>query len=524
VIPPEREFLWRGWIIGLLILGPLAYWLLTGQVWEDFLITFRASHNLATGLGLTYEPGTRVHCFTSPLNVLLPALLDWMTRSGGFAVPLAIYNLLAVVSFATGGWVIFRLMRSVDGRIGPAAILFPLLLVCCHRTTAFVVNGQEAGFWVMFLTLAFTAVVRGHDQNWTMAGLSWGGLMWTRPDSPVHIAIFAGVALILCVRERRAEFIGLIKAAGVCAVVYVPWFAWAWWYYGSPVPHSLQAKIGAYLSPDLPWPVIPAIQRVRDVFAGIYAPAYGLDDADWGAVPLWTAALIGLVTALAWVLPGVSRLTRCASACFAGTLLFLGFIWSRGTAFPWYFVPACLFAAIVLARLPFEVMTSRRAWIVAAIPLVVAAQFFVFATQYYKVQQELVENGVRKPLGLWLREHMRPEERLFLEPIGYIGYFSGAKLYDYPGLTSPDVVRLRRRGLEFYELIAELRPTWLVLRSIEYYGLTKRPQIAAQYHVEGVVDQRAALQAHPVRRGGDMAGDARFYVLVRNDRPAIPAR
>lgn len=56
------------------VLGLCLGWAaVTSHVWEDFWITFRSSKNLAAGHGLVFNPGDRLHTFTSPLGVLLPA-------------------------------------------------------------------------------------------------------------------------------------------------------------------------------------------------------------------------------------------------------------------------------------------------------------------------------------------------------------------------------------------------------------------------------------------------------------------
>jgi hypothetical protein len=41
---------------------------------------------------------------------------------------------------------------------------------------------------------------------------------------------------------RRVALLSLIKSATVCLMVYGPRIAWAWWYYGSPIPHTIIAK------------------------------------------------------------------------------------------------------------------------------------------------------------------------------------------------------------------------------------------------------------------------------------------
>jgi hypothetical protein len=76
---------------------------------------------------------------------------------------------------------------------------------------------------------------------------------------------------------------------------------------------------------------------------------------------------------------------------------------------------------------------------------------------------------------------------VYLEPLGYIGYYSGMQMKDFPGLVSPEVVQIRRRlssnGESYistrYLVIAELKPDWAVLRPIEYENLTKLGMLEA---------------------------------------------
>ena len=89
-------------------LSPLGYALYTDHIWEDFFITFRHSENLARGDGLVYQPGERVHGFTSPLGVLLPA---------GAGVPAAVG---AAVGAALAG-----ASRRIPFRIAPRYDSFP---------------------------------------------------------------------------------------------------------------------------------------------------------------------------------------------------------------------------------------------------------------------------------------------------------------------------------------------------------------------------------------------------------------
>src|SRR5690349_11265175 len=54
------------WLVVLLaFLLPLAFAGFTGHAWEDYFITLRSSRNLVEGHGLVFNPGERVHTFTS---------------------------------------------------------------------------------------------------------------------------------------------------------------------------------------------------------------------------------------------------------------------------------------------------------------------------------------------------------------------------------------------------------------------------------------------------------------------------
>jgi hypothetical protein len=82
-----------------------------------------------------------------------------------------------------------------------------------------------------------------------------------------------------------------------------------------------------------------------------------------------------------------------------------------------------------------------------------------------RCQQSLIETQ-RQQIGEWLHAHREsPRDRVFLEPLGYIGFFSQLKMLDYPGLAAPEVIAARRkRGEDWIDLIEELQPEWIVAR------------------------------------------------------------
>jgi hypothetical protein len=110
-----------------------------------------------------------------------------------------------------------------------------------------------------------------------------------------------------------------------------------------------------------------------------------------------------------------------------------------------------------------------------------------------RVQQQLIENGLRRQIGLWLRAHARtPHDTVMLEPLGYIGYFSGLKMLDHPGLASKEMVEVRKRLGPDREnqVFLELKPDWLVLRPVEILteSLVQRGPLQENYDLVQVFD------------------------------------
>jgi hypothetical protein len=108
---------------------------------------------------------------------------------------------------------------------------------------------------------------------------------------------------------------------------------------------------------------------------------------------------------------------------------------------------------------------------------------------------------------------------VFLEPLGYIGYFSGLRTYDYPGLSSPEVVAaIRRHGTKRYApIIRELNPNWLVLRPAEMADIHKEDPdlLRKSYAPARAFDRRRDVEQLKVYGLGYIEYDAAFMVFKR---------
>ena len=460
-------------VIGSLIcamLCPLMYILYTGQIWEDYLITARHSINLCEGKGLTYEVGTRVQGFTSPTGALIIAGLYQLAGTE----PLArwAYRALSTLAFATGLWVTLTALKRGPKTRAVGPILFTAAMWALEsKAVAFTVNGMETAFVMLAAAGVLWFLATPTVDRPARLGAVWAFFMWTRPDACVYIALMAGAMLTFAGSKLTRCAAGLSKAAAVCTAAYFPWFAFAWWYYGSPIPQTIHAKSleGSLLSPS---GMQEVFHRLPDVLGAIYLPAYSQFGGWQPFEPL--AVALGAAAVLYWLVPGGSLLARRASLVAFGGFLYL---LSMPLAYPWYFPTVLVFTLPALSeglmrvadwsRRRSNVLHKALLAVACAIPAVNVVMT-VDSAHRAEVNQRINDWGNRRLIGLWLREHGADHETVFAECLGYFGFFSQMNVLDYPGLVAPKVVRVRQRvGDSMPRVGMELKTDWMVLRLSE---------------------------------------------------------
>lgn len=501
----------------------------TGHMWEDYFITFRASLNLATGNGLVFQPGERVHTFTSPLGTLLPALF---ALGGGEDVAIRALWALRVASaltLAAALWLALRRFQR-DGLVTTAIVAIGLGWVLDPKIVDFSMNGMETAFMVFFV--AFTWHVFASGARLWPCSLACTGLQWTRPDGCVFFAVLALAWMLFSAGgagfDWRGRITRVLGAIALGVVLYLPWFLFAWWYYGSPIPHTILAKAEHLTLAEsagklalYPWRLLFGDVPLHHVFRPAYFFLGG-----WPESLAWPARVLAVGAALAWVWPRLAPAGRIASFAF-----FLGgFYVTYIPPFPWYYPAWQTLGWISWAYLLHALWQARpsAAWaaalfqpvsrISAALIVVLQAALFVCVAWQMRTQQALIEHGHRREIGLWLRAQAAPGDTVFLEPLGYIGYFSGLKMLDFPGLSSPEVVAARKAGHRSYaQVIAALKPKWVVLRPVEGQRVFGEiPGLRTTYEFARVFDTRGAIDAIPVLPGrGYLNFDAIFLVYRR---------
>jgi hypothetical protein len=149
--------------------------------------------------------------------------------------------------------------------------------------------------------------------------------------------------------------------------------------------------------------------------------------------------------------------------------------------------------------------------------MVLTTACLVLSTRQMHIQQSEIEEQTRKVIGTWLRQNAKAGDTVYAECLGYIGYYFGGKMLDYPGLVSPEVVAARRQHQDDLAVVPVfVKPTWIVARQSEAEKILSIEANKTAYEIVGKFDARERLAKYG-QFPGKMAleTDSLFFVLKR---------
>jgi len=214
-------------------------------VTDDAYISFVYSRNLAEHGELSFNLGDPVEGYTNFLWTVLLAVPMWLgippeLSSRAFGVGFAIATL--VVAFRLTE----RLLRTDDAPPSRWAYLPPLLLALSSGYACWSSGGLETQLFTFLVTYAIAEYVFALDRPRLLArvGVLLALAAMTRPEGLLVTAVLGLHRLVLnLARDRRVvpsadELLWLASFL----MLWLPWFAWRWWYYGWPFPNTYYVK------------------------------------------------------------------------------------------------------------------------------------------------------------------------------------------------------------------------------------------------------------------------------------------
>jgi hypothetical protein len=513
----------------------LAFAIYTQHAWEDWYITYRSSKNLALGNGLVYNVGERFHTFTSVVGTLIPAALSWVTLNRSDDVVLWLFRILncAVLGFSA---VLLTKAAAKWFSFGPAIAILLGAFFVDTKTLDFSINGMETAYLVFSLSLFFYFIsFYPLEALRVRLGIVWALLEYSRPDGIVYAVVFS-TGMLLFLPDKKAVLRTVMISSLVGFLLFLPWLIFTLTYYGTIVPHSMVAKsaLTGYQFADLSGRTLDYLKSyalVRaPVLEAIFSPPYSF----WFDVPLilTIGKYLAFVASLLWVVPGFKPMARIASFSFFCFLLYLAVL--TPFIYPWYIPGATLLALIALAFLLEAALNGLTrqvkyrplvGWSISGAFLVYMLSATLISAHQFRRMEAIVERGNREQIGAWLKANSQSkQETVFVECAGYIGFYSGLKLYDFPGMTSDRMVRARKllNTDDWLSLIKYLSPDWLVLRPDEFYPMQSEDRLFFQEKYTrrmdfNVSDKIEQLRFKPYKNY--FLKDAEFIVFRKNDSP-----
>ena len=524
----KREPLLVFFIAGA-VLARIVFWVTTNRMFDDGLTTITHARNVPLGLGLVHHTGEgNIHGFTSALGVLIP-LVGELVHEGSGLVTMRLASLAAAcVTIAYARY----LCRDLGISSFPTAFVLAYLAFD-QNMIFFGMSGMETQVAVAILIAGVYHVRRA---EFIPAGIALGLAPLVRPEFVLWLApAFVYLAVI---NMRRAA-----ASAGIASVLVAPWLLFTTLYYGSPVPNTIVAKstinpIPSFISNGsiTPWwnwllgqfsghlvILLEHLQPFREVWSTAATP-----------IPVPVLVAVAIVTVYFFVL-GLMAVRQMRDMWPAVAFVFL-FVAYRIYFLPavnyyeWY-LPPFLAVMMVIVALGMQRMaiTLPAPSKVAAVSLGVAFAIHMPFSFVVERKVQSVEDQVRTQAALYLKAHVKPGQSVVSESAGYVGFYGGVKLYDYPGLTSRTSVHalqaLPPGERDIPHLIASLRPDWVILRPWELQALDNEfPDVAAEYQVQQVFELTGVPEANLNRPGGTALAfggyevydvDTKFTVLKR---------
>ncbi|HVO71770.1 MAG TPA: hypothetical protein VMT24_17095, partial [Aggregatilineaceae bacterium] len=352
---------------------------------------------------------------------------------------------------------------------------------------AYASSSLETPFYSLIGILALERTMRSLTQpkvRWQALALACFSVI-VRPDGAILLLVVGTTIGLIVFREywlQTHHWVGAARQTlghlllqllpGV--IILVVGIGAHWLYYGTAFPNTLTAKANGY-----------QIDLLRNAQNYLYQMIL----AQPSGIPVYILAIIGAIVAFRQA----PELLVFALWYVVYHVLFI----ARAPLFDWYLqVPLfalSIFAGYGLAKvvqwaLALAKQERREGLVSLAITALLAVALGIANVPYDRGRYTLESNSesVEGNLGRWLAAHSQPNDTVFTETLGFIGYYASHDAFiDWPGLSSKDATSVlssadgQTRFRQYILLINHFEPRYLALRQDEWDSL--KPELQPRY-------------------------------------------
>lgn len=472
----------------LTLFGVVPYLLLFGTAFlvfsvstDDPFITFRYAFNLLRGFGPVYNVGERVEGFSSPLYVLVSAVLLKIGPTVDILFKAKLLGLALACAVLAQTRRLGRRTGLSEGECVGAQILITLNV----NFALAAVNGLETMLYVCLILAAASAFLdecRGQGSGVWSATWLFAALL-ARPDA---ILLFAAAlcARAVWVRRQRLPWLGLLRWALVFLVPGVLMLVARVAYYGELLPNTFYAKdveIKRGLTEGALYLIRPLSPIGWDPHTFLHWGSLPLKAQQLGGAVFWGLFFLGV-----WRLRG--RISGAMLTVFIGALMVFvlrcGGDWMPG----WRFMVPVLPLVAVLQWHGLRGMIGRR-WAPAGFAVALwgvcawaACVWGVPGTSWARAHYGTDSRSLLRASGTlgrkWvvtadsLHRNFAPRATLAYSEMGFAGLVNPDMTFiDVRGLTDRQIARMPRSYKGTWGVDDE---TWFVPNDPMYAILTRR--------------------------------------------------
>ncbi len=394
---------------------------------DDAFITYRYGQNLAEGNGLTFNPGERLLGSTSAAHMLLSGLVYALV--GPEATP-SVMAALGCLGWSAQAVAVYFLLLGALGRSRALllALAFEFGAALSYRFVALETN--------LLAALALWAFVSARHARLLWTAALCAAAVLTRPDAWL-LALLLGAGCAWQARKR------LFFPALFFTALVTPWFLFACWYYGSPLPRSALEKVqrtdfSLYLEHTLLAPVRALLPL---------AP-------DWLALGLgWPLILFGAV----WLVRrerGFWMLAAYPLIHAAAYLVLRPFTEHRWHLYPLDFCGVLFAFTGLLAFVSHRTVAVRRG-AQALLGALLVAFLWRMGDSALQLRESFwggARDDVYRRIAYYLKQNAREGESFASVEVGTIAYYSRLQAFDMGGLVTDVENAAPERSVRFIVL------------------------------------------------------------------------
>ena len=418
---------------------------------DDTYIYLQYAKNIARGEGFSFNAGEPSYGITGPLWVLLIA--------GGTKLGLDPYIVAKTldVLFASLAIIAFYALAFAVIRDRVFALLAAWMFSFDAWFLRWSASGMETSLAVL---LAIIAVWYAYTKEYVVASFVAVILTLVRPEGALLFVVILLDAL-LNARDRTVRWRALAGSVLMYGMILSMWLVFAYAYFGSVVPNTLQAKSTSLASLPVLWfttfsslkilgatQVVPLLLLILGIAVTVRHYGWRIIKEE-GVFVLWIVALPVL-----YILLSVQVISRYL-------VLLIPFVVIYGV---WGIKRLELTAVISPQR------SLLMLLVVAGISLVQNQYVYRSRVVPHMNNFTMGMSECLKPIAYWLRSNTPQDATILTPDIGMLGYVTERTVYETAGLVTP-AIKKAFRGASYDEGMAQrryehvLRPDYIVDRS-----------------------------------------------------------